>query len=226
MILFFSLWIGIYSSAYGQSSQRVTHVGLEASFGLHGFSMSDCDTKYMKPRALTRGGSIGFVAGNKLLRARIRAAGFYQSTGFTRIGFNLIESEALVNFYPLEFFRTRKNVLDIYVTTGVKLNNFKLNDKNTYRDIDLHPNFNDSNTHPGKEKVLTQVAGLGIEFLLPNKVKSVHLFAEAIISNPIYSSATISEFYEAWSQGETCFNIGVRFGSKHTGKADCKTQSF
>lgn len=207
MVLIFLLILSTASPA--QNFQRITHVGMETSFGLHGFSILNDN---LNSRALTRGGSIGFVAGNKVLLSRIRLAGIYQSTGFTSLAFNLMESEALINIYPLEFFRTRKNILDIYVTTGIKFNKFRLDDENTYSDIARYPDLKNADRNE-PQYILSQVTGIGIEFLLPGQAKFVNVFAEALFSNPVITSSNFSDFYDTWRDGETCVNIGLRFGS-------------
>lgn len=210
-ILSFSL--AAATCAFGQSFQRITGVGVEISGGPHGFAVPD--TRYAgqeKQKALTRGGSIGVAAGNKLLLTRLRA-GIYQSTDFTRLSFRVLESEALVNIYPLEFLRTRKNVLDIYITTGIKFNNLKLNNDNTRLEIELHPDFKSINIRKDRQHVFSQLAGVGMEFVLPCKSKFANLFIEALISNPIATSVNFSKFFDTWSQGETCLNLGLRFGS-------------
>lgn len=185
-------------SCTGQTWQRATHFGLETSLDINGFS-----SESNKIRAMARGVSAGLVVGNNLLKGRLRAE-LYGPTSYSKCAGKLIGSEALVNFYPLEFFRTRKNVLDIYFTTGFRFTNIATTDENC------------NSGEQSKGKVMSQVSGMGMEVLLPYSNKFIHVFGETLFSNPFHNSSKVSASSTSWSSKTVSLNIGIRFGIHKT----------
>lgn len=210
MIIFLYFVLGIYS-CFAQSFQRITHTGIEGSFGFHGLK-TPSNSESKKFQALTKGVAVGFVTGNNLIKARIRPIGFYKSTVTEKRSFEIVESEALLNFYPLEFLRTRKHVMDIYVTTGVNFSNFRYKDRNVFsQGASMEPQTREYLAIE-KASVMNQVSGIGAEYHLP--FTFVHVFAEALFSNPIYLSSDNSYFSNTCRQSCTTINFGIRIGSK------------
>jgi hypothetical protein len=206
------LLIAVYSSAFAQSQQRITHSGIELAMGLHGFKTSQNFFVDQEIRSLTRGVSAGVMIGNNLLKARIRPAGVYRSTSATDRKFTIIESEAMINFYPLEFFRTRKEYLDIYFVTGINRNQFVYKDRNQF--LRKEAEGTDAEFMAlDKVTVVSQTAGLGLEFhSQKTDGKFLHVFAELLLSNSIYCSTDNSVFQGTLAQISPTLNIGVRFG--------------
>jgi hypothetical protein len=210
LIIFLYLILGIYS-CFAQSFQRITHTGIETSFGIHGIK-SPMNGGSSKLQALTRGFSAGFVTGNNLIQLRIRPIGVYKSAAMESRAFEILESEALLNVYPLEFFRTRKHVLDIYVSTGISFNSYKYKNRNVFLQNNGLAAADMEFDALNKVAVINQVGGIGIEYHLP--FSFVHVFTEAVFSNPMYLSTSNQTFRETLKQASTCFNFGIRIGTK------------
>lgn len=213
MFIVFYFIMGLYA-CFSQSFQRITHTGVEGSFGFHGLktrSNSEAD----RNQILTKGIAIGFVTGNNLIRARIRPVGIYKSANEKR-SFEILESEALLNFYPLEFLRTRKHVLDIYFTSGINVSNFKYKNRNVFLQDNGQQNDLVEFNALDKVTVVSQVTGIGTDYLLP--AGFVHVFVELLFSNPLYTSTENSYFLQTRQQAGVTFNFGVRIGSKRNVK--------
>jgi hypothetical protein len=208
-IIFLYLVLGFYS-CIAQSFQRITHKGIEGSFGIHGFK-THLNSDGTQTGALTKGVAIGFVTGNNLIKARIRPMGLYKSTSTEKRSFEILESEALLNLYPLEFLRTRKHVLDIYITTGLNFSKFKYNDRNVFLQNDVQQDEAEF-LALDKATVLSQVSGIGIEYHLP--FSFVHVFTEAVFANQIYASSDNCFFQQTSRQAGTTINFGIRIGNK------------
>jgi hypothetical protein len=200
-----------YSCAVAQPFRPLTHFGVEAAFGLHGIS-----AKNNRLAGSSSGGSLGFVTGNNLLKARFRLLGFYKSLDQDQRTVQRNESEVLLNFYPLEFFRTRSNVLDIYITAGVGVNHFKF-ERNVNSDY-LRSTDTGEFSMLDKAKVVAQTSGLGIEYHVPSGNRFIHLFAEAAISQSLSSSTDNVNFRNHWRDSKTSLNFGIRFGSTKNAK--------
>jgi hypothetical protein len=206
MIIFMYLILGVYS-CIAQSFQRITHNGIEGSFGLHGIGPS-ATAGENGVDVLTRGVSIGFVTGNNLIKARIKPIGIYKSTSVVSRSFDILQSEALLNVYPLEFIRTRKQVLDIYITTGVSFNNLTYKDRHVFVQNDAQVEFKKLD----RVIMVNQVSGIGFEYHLP--LKFAHVFAEALFANPIYTSTQNAEFDAIAGPLGTSINFGIRLGTR------------
>lgn len=208
VIVLLFIFLTAYSCA-AQSWQRATQFGIETSVGINGFAVSPGGDR-SKLRAMSRGISVGVIAGNNLLKGRMRLAGFYGPTKFSRCSGSLIESELLVNFYPLEFMRTRKNILDIYFTTGVKFANIGARKKPCPASGDAYLG--------SRTKVLSQVSGVGIVALIPSNKRFTNMFAEVLFSNPFFDSRPPTREATAWTGKSVCMNVGVRLGIRKSGE--------
>lgn len=209
LILLLYLVLGVYSCV-AQSFQRITHNGIEATVGIHGFREVVTGDQ-VRMRALTRGAAIGFVTGNNLVRARIRPFGMYRSADVDGRAFDILKSEAVMNLYPLEFLRTRKHVLDIYLSTGVSFDKFRYRDRNIFVQNDGLTTQNDFQTID-KVTVINQVSGIGVEYHLP--FSFLHVFSEVAFANSIYSSSRNTVFRETLRQSTPMINFGLRIGTK------------
>jgi hypothetical protein len=194
--------LGVHSSI-AQSFQRFTHVGFEGSVGIHGLRQNN---KRLEP--VTKGVSVGFVIGNNLLKARVRPLGFYYSSTRQHVDFTVLESQALINFYPLEFFRTSKQRLDLYVCTGISFNRFK-NHNLIFRQKDSPELVAPAEK---KAKYLGQLTGFGIECHLPHGF--AHIFAEVMFSNLIYTTSDTQAVNGILSELTPAINFGLRIGHK------------
>lgn len=194
----------IYSCASGQSKQRITCSGIEVSSGVHGIVAGN---GLMKLRAQTTGASIGFVSGNNLMKARIRPIGFYKAGAMEQRKFDLLESEVIVNIYPLEFIRTRKHILDIYIATGASMQKFTYSRNNAFVQQDGPPDLLDFHSIR-KVTVFSQTAGIGFEFYPKS---GIQLFTEAIFSNRIHASSDNEHVRKTLQAAVSSVNTGIRF---------------
>lgn len=190
--------LSISLNADAQNWQRTTHVGVETSIGINGFGAVSTDNK-THIRSLSRGAALGVVIGNNLLKARVRL-GRYTPTSFSKVKGRLIESEFAINFYPLEFLRTQDNVLDLYITTGVRFSSIKTE-------------LSSLQERPSHSDVVGQLAGLGGEIMVPFRRRSVIVFSEILFSNPINTNGTTSRADNAWQYKNGAVNVGVRVGT-------------
>jgi hypothetical protein len=188
-------------NASAQYWQRTTHVAIESTTGIDGFATICADAK-TKVRARSRGVALGIAIGNNLLKARVRL-GRYTPTTFSKLGGRLIESELDINFYPLEFLRTRDNILDLYIITGCRFSSIKAE-------------FFSSQTKTSIARVFGQLAGMGTEMMVSVNRRSVVAFSEILFSNPISASASPSEVNNAWEYKCVAVNFGIRIGTMKT----------
>ena len=191
-----------------QSIQRVSHRGYEVSFGLHQFSFANSSHSFNNLRPESRGVAAGFVYGNNLLKGRLRGLGFYHSSKMIEpISYYRLESELLVNFYPLEFIRTRRNVLDIYLFSGFNYS---------------HIGYEYIARTDKKDVRFNQVFGAGFECLVPQKFSFFTFFTELSLGSSLYNTQINSEV-QALSKGSagivSSVNVGFRFGRKMNFKA-------
>jgi hypothetical protein len=179
--------------SYSKGQQRIWEKGLEISYGYHEFVFTKPNQKISDLAPLTKGVSTGFYFGNNLLQTRLRGVGYYASTDVAEKPFSQFEAEEIFNLYPLEFYRTRKNILDVYLLAGINY------------------------THLGSRQSasinsVNQVGGFGVDWLNRNSRSVIRLFAEACVGTPL----TYSDEYESNSIHNifSGINIGLRIGSR------------
>lgn len=195
-------------SVRAQSLQRISHRGYEVSFGLHQFSFGNAERRFNNLKPESRGVALGFVYGNNLLKGRLRGLGFYHSSKMIEpISYYRLESELLVNFYPLEFLRTGRNVLDIYLFSGFSYS---------------HMGYEYIARPDKKDTRFNQVFGAGFECLVPQKFSFFTFFTELSLGSSLYNTQLDSEIQEL-SKGAagivSSVNIGLRFGRRVPFKA-------
>jgi hypothetical protein len=155
---------GLLSCAHSQSQQRVCEKGAEISFGMHNLSRNG-KPGLRAPVPGSRGISLGYYFGNNLLKTRLRGVGYYESTDIAEKPLHIFEGDALISLYPLEFIRTRSNMLDLYITVGV---NF------THLSIDKYT----SGVSASPINRIGQVAGIGVEYVVRKQAKILRAFFE------------------------------------------------
>jgi len=158
------------------------------------------------------GGSLGLIFGNDYLRGKVRAAGFYYSSAKTARTVDLFESEGLINFYPLQYFRKGKAALDIYLVGGVTMDNIKFYGHYL---VDDKAVVNYSVTSEPYLVKLTQISatgGIGLEYHLPMEFDFVHLFAEAKYGKPFQASTNNESFKNTTISYLSSLSVGVSFG--------------
>lgn len=188
IIILFILLLA-YSCA-AQPVQRIGYVGSELSYGMHRFSQQ---SGKLIPTTFTSGTSIGVFAGNKLVSGRIRIGRYSLNDAFEG-DLKTSEYDLFLNVHILEFFRTRKNVLDIYMVTGFSHNRFKGELK---EELDLPTQI-----IPEQSSANYQVIGLGGVYI-PNLWKrSTSVFCEALLYNAISTTPM--------HDSNVFINIGVR----------------
>ncbi|GCC53261.1 hypothetical protein SanaruYs_35040 [Chryseotalea sanaruensis] len=193
LLIILFLILGVYS-CIAQQKQRVTVIGNETSFGMHRF-FSEGDGSVLRDlHAFSNGVSTGFYAGNRLVKTRIRV-GFYNTASYVTGEVRILEKDLLIDVYPLEFFRTHINVLDVYLTTGVSHHTFSEKES-------LKPGYI-STRETGVPTARTyQVVGIGLAHLPLYFNRSTSFFAEVLLYNSItFSSSPESNVF---------LNVGMR----------------
>lgn len=193
LLIILFLILGVYS-CMAQQKQRVTLIGNETSFGMHRFFMEGEGFDLRNLNAFSNGVSTGFYAGNKLVSARLRM-GLYTSAAHFKGELRIVEKDLLIDVYPLEFFRTHNNVLDIYLTTGVS--------HHTFSEKEAIKSGYISTRESGLPTARTyQVVGVGLTHLPKRFNQSTSFFAEVLLYNAItFSSSPESNVF---------VNIGVK----------------
>lgn len=202
LVFILYLLLGMYYCAQAQAIQRICQKGYEVSYGFHNFKprMAGEHTSKLSPGA--RGISLGGFVGNNLLKMRLRGVGYYEANRLFNEKYYQYEAELLSNFSPLEFFRVSKNVVDIYLITG--LNYTQINFDNNY-----------SAYERGRFDRISRVAGIGIEYILRKGNKSICVFSDALVSNRLKDARTKDE-KTPFPLVQSALNFGVRIGySKH-----------
>lgn len=198
LVLALYLLIGMYSCAHAQAIQRICQKGYEVSYGFHNFKprMVDEHTAKLSPGA--RGITLGGFFGNNLLKIRLRGLGYYEANKVFDENYYQYEAEVLSNFYPLEFFRVSKNVVDIYLITGL---NFS------------HINFDNNYSAYEKNKFdrLSRLAGLGIEYIVRRGSKTICVFSDATVANQ-FTGSKAKDDNTPFPSIQSALNFGVRIG--------------
>ncbi|MGE0590249.1 MAG: hypothetical protein AB7O48_16840 [Cyclobacteriaceae bacterium] len=178
---------------WSQGQQRIWEKGLEISRGYHHFILTKPNGKISDLAPLTKGVSTGFYFGNNLLQTRLRGVGYYAPTDVAEKPFSQFEAEGVFNLYPLEFYRTRKNILDVYLLAGINY---------------THVGFRQG----ASVNRVNQVGGVGVDWLNRNGRSVIRLFAEVYVGTPL----TYSDEYESNSIDNifSGINIGLRIGSR------------
>lgn len=202
LVLALYLLIGMYSCVHAQGIQRIYQKGYEVSYGFHNFKPRRVDEHTAKLSPGTRGISLGGYLGNNLLKIRVRGIGFYQANKLFDEDYYQYEAEVLSNFHPLEFFRVNKNIVDIYLITGLNYS---------------HINFD--NHHSAYEKKrfnrLSRLAGLGIEYIVRRGSKSICIFSDVTVANQFTGPGTNDE-NTPFPSIQSALNFGLRLGfSRH-----------
>ncbi len=192
LIIVFTI-LTIYSCA-AQCKQRISYMGFEYSTGTHRFYLDNYTLKPGNINALTKGLSGGVYFGNNLVNLRLRT-GYYFSSRNIKHELGVVEFDALLDFYPLEFIRTRNNILDVYLTMGYSHNRFKQDAPvKSNRVVDeLLENLPKNGNY--------QVGGLGLKFIPPVGRKRTYFFAEVLFYNPMNASQ---------EDINVCTNIGFK----------------
>jgi hypothetical protein len=211
MILLF-LALGIYSNfVQAQPLKQIQYLGFEGTYGVRSFTIKSSIPQLSQMPVLEFGGSLGVIVGNDFVRAKVRAAGFYYSASNVPRTVDLFETEALFNFYPLQYFSNHKNSLDVYITGGASLDFVKF--YGYYLGIDKKVNYSvPDEPYLGRLTQINATIGLGIEYQLPLQYDFVHLFAEAKYSTPLQSKADKRAFDQTSILNFTSLSVGVGFG--------------
>lgn len=213
MIVLLFLGTGIYScSVQAQSFTPFKYMGFEGTFGVRSFKINSSIPQLNQMPVLQEGGSLGLTFGNDLLRAKIRAAGFYYSASSVPRTVDLFETEVLANFYPLQYIRKNKNALDIYLIAGVSLDNIKFYGHYLAVDPEKINYSNPNEPYLGKLSQINATGGIGLEYQLPIQYDFVHLFAEVKYSAPLQSVADNEPFENTSVRNFNSITVGVSFG--------------
>lgn len=173
--LFFLIILTFTSVA--QKNQQIHNIGTEVTYGFHRFVQK---SKNRLPSIFTNGVSVGVFAENQMVSARLRMGSYQMANSFDE-KLQVTEYDLFFNVHLLEFFRTHRNVLDIYLITGLSHNRFKLPVEESLNfKFQLEPINNSANY---------QAIGLGV-VCIPNKIRRLtSLFCELLIYNNISTSS-------------------------------------
>lgn len=178
-----------FTTAQGQ--QRIWEKGIEVSYGFHQLTFTGPNGKISDLAPLTKGVSTGFYFGNNLLQTRLRGIGYYESTHVAERPFSQFEAEGIFNLYPLEFYRTRRNVLDVYLLAGINFTHLAI-------------------SRSASVNRLNQVGGFGVDWLSRKGGSVIRLFAEAYVGTRLsYSGEQKSTLCHNIFSG---INLGLRVG--------------
>lgn len=193
LLIILFLILGVYS-CIAQHKQRVTIIGNETTFGMHRFFSEGDKSVFRNLHAFSNGFSTGFYAGNRLVNARVRV-GIYNTVSHIKGELRIMEKDLLIDVYLLEFFRTQKNLLDVYLTTGVSHHTF------SEREL-LKPGYI-STREAGVPTARTyQVVGIGLTHLPLRFGQSTSFFTEFLLYNAITFSSS--------PESNAFLNVGVR----------------
>jgi hypothetical protein len=190
----------VHSCARAQGLQRISERGYEVSIGLHNFVSKGGQCKISNLAPSSRGVAWGYFFGNNLFKMRLKGIGYYGSTEAVNTKFNQYEAEALINVYPLEFVRTSKNILDMYLVMGFNFTHVSVS------------KYESAISHPYGQ--LNHVAGIGFEYLMRRGSKVMRLFSEMNFGNRFYSSAKTEKQLSPLPHIVSAVNFGVRIGYK------------
>jgi hypothetical protein len=193
------LLFGMYSCVSAQGIQRICYTGYEVSFGEHNF-MRKTNEVSSKISPTSSGITLGGFIGNNLLKTRLRGLGYYEASKAFKDRFYQYEAELLANLYPLEFLRVSKNIIDVYLLTGLN-----------YTHINYDNNF--SPYQAQRFNRVSRITGIGIEYLMRKGGKTIYVFSEATMGNNLNPKVKASE------RGPmppilSAVNVGVRVAYK------------
>jgi hypothetical protein len=198
LVLILYIFIGMYSCTHAQGTQRVCETGYEVSYGLHNFKPRMVSDHITKVSPASRGISLGGYFGNNLLKIRTRGLGYYEANRVFDQKYYQFEAELLCNFSPLEFLRVSKNLMDIYVITGLNY---------------THINFDNNVSMSGKKAFhrLSSVAGIGLEYIIRQGSKTIYIFSDATVANHFGTPQAAKE-KTPFPSIQSAVNFGVRMG--------------
>ncbi|HEY0653013.1 MAG TPA: hypothetical protein VGD65_07790 [Chryseosolibacter sp.] len=198
LVFILYLLIGMYSCTQAQAIQRICQKGYEVSYGLHNFKPRVAGEPSTKLSPGARGITLGGFVGNNLLKMRLRGLGYYEANRVFDENFYQYEAEILSNLSPLEFFRVSKNVIDIYLITGLN-----------YTQI----NFDNHYSAYAKKRFdrISRVAGIGAEYIIRKGNKSICVFSEATVANR-FRDLKGEEEKTPFPSVQSALNFGLRIG--------------
>jgi hypothetical protein len=190
----------LYSCAQSQVIQRINEKGYEASIGMHNFVSKRNGSKISNLAPTARGIALGYFFGNSIFKMRLKGIGYYGSTGFVTEKFHQYEAEGLINIYPLEFVRTRRNVIDVYMVTGIN-----------------HTHIGMEKDGPGISRQIdrtTHVLGIGFECLMRRGCKIMRFFSELNFGNSFCAPDKREEMKRPVPATSSAVNFGVRMSCR------------
>ena len=206
------LLVGVHACSAQISRKEHYYFGFEGNLGVKAFNLQSNIAALNNLQVLEEGGTLGVVVGNKHVRARIQAAGFYYSASRVAQTVNLVESAALFNIYPLELFNKKgRRFVDLYLTGGVSYSRMKffgyyLNEEKA------NINYSSSEApYLGRALMSNAVYGGGIELAIPN-TEWFRVFAECLVAVPLRQRSDPA-FATTTAQMVQTFSIGLSFGS-------------
>lgn len=209
-ILFSIVLFLLFNSAFAQDDYR--YFGLAADFGVKSTTLSSDLVAIDGMDVGVEGGSLGFVAGNEVLKSRFRVAGFYYSSSKVRHSVNIFASGAAFNIYPIKVLNKSRQALNPYVSGGIDYNNLKFRGYYVSTTPDRKTNYSRSSApYIGRIGTVGGTAGVGLEWRLPYEYDFVHLFAEARYTW-IFRSKADEVLKNTRAENPTSINIGVSFG--------------
>ncbi len=199
MIVILFILLTLYSCAFSQGRQRIHERGYEIGLGLHNFVWKGDGYKISNLVPSATGISLGYFCGNNLLKMRVRGLGYYGAAGALQNTFDQYEGDLLLNFYPMEFARTSKNTIDLYLATGFNYTYAAYHDRQS---AFLKDSF----------QRLSNLWGIGVEALARRESKVMRLFAEIHVGSAFHTGNHANDSSGPIPKTISAINIGVRVG--------------
>lgn len=95
------------------------YLGVEGSIGTRSFSIESDIPAINRMPVSTEGANFGLVFGNKIFHTKIKQ-GYFKSSASVSEKLKLIESEGLINVYPLQLRKTKFRYFEPYFVTGLE----------------------------------------------------------------------------------------------------------
>ncbi len=189
---------------------RKYQVGFEGSFGIKAFTISSNIAKIDGLNVVEEGGTLGMVAGTKIVRVRVRQGFYYSSSSVTQT-VDEVRSSVGVNIYPLQFFTDNARLMP-YIIMGVERNIFKMH--GFYGDDgSTRHNYSVSEApYLGKISTIQSSIGAGMEYRVRMPGHFVSFFAEARYGKNLRTMSSTTLFSGTGISDQIGMNVGISYG--------------
>lgn len=212
-ILFITLILQtLITNAQIRNTSEKAYKGFLVSFRTRSIELSSPIEAINQSTLLQKGGQVGLVYGNSIVRARVGLLGYYSSTGNTTGTTDLYESNIAFNVYPLSV-TSKGFVVNPYITGGLAYDQFKFYGYYLNREPG-ETNYSQTEApYLGKIKQVNATFGAGIEVSLKDEYDFIHIFSEVLYGRPVSTKANDAAFAGTQMTNHSQLVIGVTFGA-------------